>query len=181
MKRRLTRSVQNKTIAGVCGGLAEYLDVDVTLIRVAFIIGIFTNGIGLLAYIIMWIATPTQSAAFTNGMTGSFPTDNQEADNYRTRRTGAVVVGVSLILVGVFTLVEQYFPELDFEDFFPYLFIAIGGAILAYGFTNRKRPSGFVSDSDTMQQQYGTTYSTFVPNDMPTIPTQEADNSQPNQ
>jgi len=61
MARRLTRSTTNKVIAGVCGGLAEYFDVDPTLIRVlAVVAGIM--GWGVIAYIVLWIAAPKDTS-----------------------------------------------------------------------------------------------------------------------
>ncbi len=56
--RRLTRSTLNKKIAGVCGGLAEYFDLDPTLVRVLWLLLIFFGGTGLLAYLILWIVLP---------------------------------------------------------------------------------------------------------------------------
>ena len=48
MQSRLERSNTNRVIAGVCGGLAEYLAVDPTLVRVAFVVMTFVGGIGIL-------------------------------------------------------------------------------------------------------------------------------------
>lgn len=55
--RRLYRSRTNKVIAGVAGGIGEYLDVDPILIRLIWLIFIF-SGAGLLAYLIAWIVIP---------------------------------------------------------------------------------------------------------------------------
>ncbi|MBO6576073.1 MAG: PspC domain-containing protein [Rhodothermales bacterium] len=55
---RLTKSSTNRMIAGVCGGMAEYFDVDPTLVRVAYIILSFLSGLGLLAYIILAFVMP---------------------------------------------------------------------------------------------------------------------------
>jgi phage shock protein C len=55
---RLTRICQGKKIAGVCGGIAQYYDWDPTLVRVAFLAAFILHGIGLLAYIVLWIAVP---------------------------------------------------------------------------------------------------------------------------
>jgi phage shock protein C len=61
MARRLTRSTTDKMIAGVCGGLAEYFDIDTTLVRVvAVVAGIM--GWGVIAYIVLWIAAPKDSS-----------------------------------------------------------------------------------------------------------------------
>ena len=56
--KRLTRSATNRRIAGVCGGLAEYFDLDATLIRVVWLLLLLCAGTGLLAYIVMWIVVP---------------------------------------------------------------------------------------------------------------------------
>lgn len=56
--KKLTRSVTDRRIAGVCGGLAEYFDLDATLIRVVWLLLVLCGGTGLLAYIIMWIVVP---------------------------------------------------------------------------------------------------------------------------
>lgn len=57
-RRPLMRDMRGKKIAGVCAGIARQYDWDVTLIRVAFIAAILVHGVGLLAYIIGWIAMP---------------------------------------------------------------------------------------------------------------------------
>ncbi|MCC8134667.1 MAG: PspC domain-containing protein [Tannerellaceae bacterium] len=58
MKKRLTRS-KDKMIAGVCGGIAEYLDADPTLIRVAYVLlTIMTAFSGIIAYLVLWIVMP---------------------------------------------------------------------------------------------------------------------------
>ena len=56
-RRQLTRSEADKRIAGVCGGLAEYFDIDPLLVRIGFVVAAFM-GFGLLAYVVMWIALP---------------------------------------------------------------------------------------------------------------------------
>jgi len=58
MEKRLCRSRQNRTLAGVCGGIAEYLGWDPTLVRVAWIIFILLGGSGILAYLILWLVMP---------------------------------------------------------------------------------------------------------------------------
>ena len=58
MKKRLYRSRDNSMIAGVCGGLGEYLDMDPTFIRLLWIVFTLAGGSGILAYIIAWIIIP---------------------------------------------------------------------------------------------------------------------------
>jgi phage shock protein C len=59
MPTRLERSLTNKVVAGVCGGIADYLQVDATLVRVFFVVGtIVTGGLGLLGYIVLVVLMP---------------------------------------------------------------------------------------------------------------------------
>lgn len=57
-RKRLMRNMQNKKIAGVCAGLGEYLGVDITLMRVLWAALFLIGGVGLLAYIVLWIVMP---------------------------------------------------------------------------------------------------------------------------
>ena len=61
-QRRLTRPMYDKKIAGVCSGFARYLDMDVTVVRVIWLILAFTTGAGFIGYIIGWIAMPREDA-----------------------------------------------------------------------------------------------------------------------
>jgi phage shock protein C len=61
-KRRLMRSSTDKKIAGVCAGLADYFDLDPTIVRVLWFLAVFFAGTGFLAYIILWIVLPSAPA-----------------------------------------------------------------------------------------------------------------------
>jgi len=56
-KKRLYRSGKDKILGGVCGGIAEYFDVDPTLVRLIWIL-LALNGSGVLAYILAWLVMP---------------------------------------------------------------------------------------------------------------------------
>ena len=58
MEKRLVRNVQDKKIAGVCAGLADYLDMDQTLVRAIWILFTLLGGSGILAYLILWLIRP---------------------------------------------------------------------------------------------------------------------------
>lgn len=64
----LHRSVNNKMIAGVCGGLAESLQVNPVVLRIAFLVSILLGGAGILIYIALWIIMPQRdySVVFEN-------------------------------------------------------------------------------------------------------------------
>ena len=58
MEKKLYRSSTNRKIAGVCGGIAEYFDIDPTLVRLLWVIASWIGGSGLLAYIIACVIMP---------------------------------------------------------------------------------------------------------------------------
>ena len=61
--KRLFRNENDKVIGGVCGGLANYFNLDATLVRIIFIIVALAFGTGILAYLILWIALPSSASA----------------------------------------------------------------------------------------------------------------------
>jgi len=65
-RRRIVRSINDRKIAGVCAGVADYFDLDATLVRVLWLLLLLFAGTGGLAYIICWIVLP-------EGYTGTVP------------------------------------------------------------------------------------------------------------
>ncbi len=58
--RKLYRSRTNRSLAGVCGGLAEYFEVDVTLVRLVFVVAVFFAGVSPLLYVLLWLVIPEE-------------------------------------------------------------------------------------------------------------------------
>ena len=58
MKNKLTKSSSNKVVCGVCGGLAEFIGIDVTLVRVGWVLFTFFGGSGIIAYIVCALIMP---------------------------------------------------------------------------------------------------------------------------
>jgi phage shock protein PspC (stress-responsive transcriptional regulator) len=61
--KRLHLSSSDRKIAGVCGGLGEWLDVDPVLFRVAFVVLALVCGVGILLYIVLWLVVPRAPGA----------------------------------------------------------------------------------------------------------------------
>lgn len=57
-EKRLTRSTTDRMLAGVAAGIADYLGVDATIIRLVFVITAIAGGPGILAYLILWLVMP---------------------------------------------------------------------------------------------------------------------------
>ena len=61
MNRKLYRIEDDKKIAGVCEGVAEYFKIDPSFVRIAFALSCIFGGFGLVLYILMWLIVPTKS------------------------------------------------------------------------------------------------------------------------
>lgn len=96
--RRLTRSLIDRVLGGVCGGLAAYIGIGPWWVRAVFVVlGLFTAGTGVLIYLALWLTLPAQSLA--------------DLDDLADRRArvvprpetviliGALVIGMGLILL----------------------------------------------------------------------------------
>lgn len=142
MEKKLERNQQNKMIAGVASGLAEYLDVDVTIVRIAFLIFAFF-GIAEFIYIIMWIAVPERP--FFKNYT-PFNTDYKVKEEpfipqqpiYTPEKSksnsGRVTVGLVLIAIGVWFMLAEFdiIPDwFSIVKFWPVLLIVLGVVILS--------------------------------------------------
>lgn len=58
MAKRIFRSQRDKKLAGVCGGIAEYFNIDPVIVRALWLIFVFAVGTGILAYLICWFVIP---------------------------------------------------------------------------------------------------------------------------
>lgn len=74
-QKRLMRTRAGRKIAGVCAGFANYFDIDVTLVRLVWLVVVIFGGTGLLAYIIGWILMPEEPVALA--MPAGYPATNQ--------------------------------------------------------------------------------------------------------
>jgi phage shock protein C len=101
----LRRSRRDRVLGGVCGGIGRYLDVDPVLLRVAAVALALSGGVGVLAYVIAWVAIP-------------------EADEV------AIALGAALIGLGVLLLVRQWLPWFGAEVFWPLVVVAVGVVVL---------------------------------------------------
>ena len=87
---RLYRSIRDRKIGGVCGGLGEYFEVDPTIIRVVFALGIFT-GLGIVAYLVAWMVIPLAPEETANPA----PTSRRLRRSASDKKLGGVCAGVA--------------------------------------------------------------------------------------
>ncbi|MFN2105211.1 MAG: PspC domain-containing protein [Candidatus Promineifilaceae bacterium] len=128
---RLTRSSSDKIIAGVCGGLAEYLEIDPILVRLAFLVLFFASGIGFPIYIILWIVMPQgeNNAIADSEVIQKNINDIGESVQSGIKRLGKPgTVGVILVLLGAYFLLGEIglFNWMSGAVFWPLVIIGAG-------------------------------------------------------
>ena len=152
-KKRIHRSTESKVIAGVCGGLGDYFDIDPTWIRILFVLSIFANGIGLIAYIIWWIVVPQQPLPVHVVTDAESPPSQAKVAvpaEAKDSHGAGFWPGIVLIALGLIFLFNRLFFWVDFEHVWPILLIGLG-AVLIYR-AARPHPSREESSvSDTQE------------------------------
>ena len=103
---RLMRSSADRMVAGVCGGIADYLGLDPVLVRLAFVILTLASGVGLWLYAILWLIMPSHTNADPEIRVLSEP-DVEDAGSLKSRFSPAATIGILLILVGGFFVLNQ--------------------------------------------------------------------------
>ena len=116
MEKKLYRSRSDRMLFGVCGGIAEYLNTDPTLIRIITVVSALISEGMLLLYIILAIIIPENPA--------------QKKINVKTGKSSTnYVLGLALICFGVLMLLKQY-SLIDWRVTWPALLILIGPFLL---------------------------------------------------
>lgn len=80
--KKLVRNPDSRMIAGVASGIADYFDVDVTLVRVILVVTAILGGMGFVVYIVMWILVPEGQSSQELGETANddIGTDSTEEE-----------------------------------------------------------------------------------------------------
>ncbi|QLG69651.1 MAG: Phage shock protein C, PspC [Candidatus Woesebacteria bacterium] len=113
----LLRSKENRIIAGVCGGLGEFFKIDPTVIRIIFILITLFGGSGGLLYLILWLIIPSENK-------GKEPKDLirdnakeikdetkeliKKSKNYSKKEEGRLIIGMTLMILGLMFLLENF-------------------------------------------------------------------------
>ena len=148
MTNKLFRSRSDKMLGGVCGGLAAYLGIDSTLVRLFFVLLALGPGIGVLVYIIMWILVPEEGeerpwqpkfgeaggsageAQPASEMIGerarAMGAELRQAVQHPHPKAGLIIGGALIVLGGLYLLENLNIPALrwiQFDSLWPFLLI----------------------------------------------------------
>lgn len=157
--KTLRRSATNQVIAGVCGGIGEYFDIDPSVVRIIFIVLAFATGSGIILYVILWLVIPgATSSAQTIGETTMREGFQEMGNKYQevkskieqelkdeekpqpaptqtttpSSNTGTNWLGVILILLGSWLFLKNFgfFRFFDIGRLWPIILIVIGVYVL---------------------------------------------------
>lgn len=137
--KKLYRSSTEHIIAGVAGGLAEFFNVDATLVRILFVVAALFNGFGVIAYIVLWVLVPMEKG----GEVMSEATIRKNVDEIKEKaqdfskklqnsgveHNGRYIGGIILIVLGVSFFLNQY-GLFNINLFWPIILVVIGLFIL---------------------------------------------------
>jgi len=147
MPRKLYRSQTNRMVAGVCGGLGEYLSIDPVFIRLFFVLLTLGQGAGVLVYLILWFVLPSTDVVDAGGATSEHVQQGATEFADRAREMGQefrqsamspnpqsrLFVGLILVLVGGVYLLRNlnivWLQWLNFSVLWPFLLI-LGGLLM---------------------------------------------------
>jgi phage shock protein C len=153
-RQGLYRSRTDRVFGGVAGGIAHALNIDPVIVRLIFAVMVIIGGGGLLLYVILWIAIPEEPYEFYHGNAapgeaGATEGETQPGAPYTPppvypphRNSGALVVGIIFIGVGLVFLADRFMPYLrfHFRDFWPVVLVVAGLALILTSFNAIKKP-----------------------------------------
>ena len=131
MEKQLYRSTNNKVISGVCGGIAEYFEIDPTIVRLLWALITITGGIGIIAYIVCIIIIPENTFSYRandfekteNNATYSSYTDNESSPSDNNSK---LLFGVILVILGIVLVAKKFVHWIDFGSVWPVLLVVAG-------------------------------------------------------
>lgn len=77
MQKKLMKSATDKKLGGVCGGIAQYFDIDSTIVRLIWVVFTLMGGAGLLAYIVAALIIP-EAGSYNNDSNNDFGSDSDD-------------------------------------------------------------------------------------------------------
>ena len=149
MNRHLYRCRHDRRLAGVAAGVAEFFDLDVTLVRILWFLSIFVGGLGILLYIGLALIVPNEPLTADELAAAKAPAAPGGPVHAHAAASGtggriATFIGLALILLGALALVDAYVPGWhSWRLLWPAFLVGVG-ALLVAGAVRRDgdRPRG---------------------------------------
>lgn len=134
--RRLYRCRTDRKVAGVAAGVAEFFELDPSVVRVAWFLSIFFGGLGLFLYVVMAFIVPLEPITGPDGLEIAPDHAAPDASGHRHAAHDGVrwsmYAGLALVLFGGLALIDSVIPGWDSWRYFgPMLFIGLGAILVA--------------------------------------------------
>ena len=141
MNRRLYRCRQNRVLAGVAGGMAEFFGLDPSLVRVLWFLSIFFGGFSLLLYIAMAFFVPLEplGEGVLTAQGPAMPAGHAHAAGSAGTGRLTTFVGIILVAFGGMALLGTVLPAPSWRYLWPVFIVGIGVLLIAYAL--RREPT----------------------------------------
>jgi phage shock protein C len=157
MNKKLYRSRKDYMIGGVCGGIAEYFEIDSTLVRLLAVLVVLLGGAGIVAYIIAWIVIPKNPEQISDedfekrenikekvkkGAKDVIEEVKEhfesEEPSYKSEKNRRILGGIIVIAIGLIFLLNGFFPWVGWNKLWPLILIAAGLIIMIQAFKKKE-------------------------------------------
>lgn len=132
-RRRMYKSRSNRIVAGVCGGVAEFFEIDPMIIRLLWILSIFLGGAGLALYVVAMFIMPTNPSEAASASLSNAP-------RY-TWGFALIGIGALLVLYNLGVVPFLWLGGFSWRIIFATMLIAIGAVLVFSHFRKRVRPA----------------------------------------
>jgi len=143
-------------IAGVSGGIAEYFDIDSTLVRLLTVLVVLLGGAGVVAYIIAWIVIPKNPEQISDEVFEERENIKEkikkgtknvieevkvhfesEEHSHKSEKNRRILGGIIVIAIGLIFLLNSLFPWVGWGRLWPVILIAVGITIMIQAFKKK--------------------------------------------
>jgi len=137
----LYRSCKNRVLGGVAGGLAEYFNIDPSLVRLIFLLALIPGGIGVIVYFVAWLIIPNDPKCITEKKPEEEIKEaandfaKQAKENFKDVKhgDGKAIVGSIIVVIGALLLIRNITGINVWENFWPVALVIIGFVIIWKG------------------------------------------------
>ncbi len=138
MPKRLHLSYESKMLGGVCGGLAEYFDVDPSVVRILAVISLFlSGGITFMVYIVAWMILPKSEPGAVSTESAK-PMTVKFDETPRLSPWTTYLPGIALIFFGSILLIREHWFWFSWHEMWPVILVALGLILI---FAGKRSPS----------------------------------------
>lgn len=141
-KKTLYRAGENRIIAGVCAGVADYFDIDPAIVRLLWVLSVFAGGAGIWAYLVAWIIIPENPKSKRKDLNMISKVNIKRAAKDHTEGFAIYgrnpLIGLVLMIIGAIFLANNFFPQLRLDKYWPIIPITLGLVLIFSSYNNKK-------------------------------------------